>query len=190
MKWLALGGVGMLVGLLLLWRGVRSEPATPTVPEVVAAKGSGSAAVAAPRPTPNLPTPVEDDGPIGYVEEDEPDPDAPFVANSDEFYAHLDEVYGRRLRGYAAPCYQGGHDRKGKVRLLFTWKISGGAVSVANVRVDETTLGDAKLEACMVKAVAAAHWTDPRMPDWATHPGEEERLLIRIENLKRFASEK
>jgi hypothetical protein len=167
---------------------VRSEPATPTVPEVVAAKGS--AAVAAPRPTPNLPPPVEDDGPIGFVEEDEPDPDAPFVANSDEFYAHLDEVYGRRLRGYAAPCYQGGHDRKGKVRLLFTWKISGGAVSVANVRVDETTLGDAKLEACMVKAVAAAHWTDPRMPDWATHPGEEERLLIRIENLKRFASEK
>lgn len=186
MKWLALGVVAVLIGALLLLRGLRSDAAAAK-PDARPARPAAAAAPApSARPAPSLPEHPEVEGPVAAFERPEEDETAPFKVDSDEFYEQLDEVYSRRLNGFTHDCYQGGQHRKAKVRLLFRWEIKGGAVSVKDVRVDESTLGDPALEACMVKAVAGAHWTDARMPDWSTKVGEDERLLIRIENLKRF----
>ena len=185
MKWLALGAVAVLIGALLLWRSRRAEPhAAAPAPAPAAATPPGPAPGA--RPAPSLPDHPTGEGPVAAFERDEPDEDAPIPIDSDEFYETIDEVYSRRLTGVAHDCYEGGLPPKAKLRLLFRWEIKGGAVSIHDVKVHESTLGDAKVEACMVKAVANARWTDPRMPDWSTRVGEEERVLIRIENLKRF----
>ncbi|MBL8622038.1 MAG: hypothetical protein JNK64_12060 [Myxococcales bacterium] len=186
MKWLALGVVAVLIGALLLLRGLRSDAAAakPDAPPARPAAAAPTTPTA--RPAPALPEHPVVEGPVAAFERPEEDETAPFKVDSDEFYEQLDEVYSRRLSGFTHDCYQGGQHRKAKVRLLFRWEIKGGAVSVKDVRVDESTLGDPALEACMVKAVAGAHWTDARMPDWSTKVGEDERLLIRIENLKRF----
>ena len=187
MKWLALAGVAALVGALLLWHSLRGGSAHPPDAAAAPAVAPGAPGRPAPtRPAPQLPEHPVVEGPIGAIERDEPDEDAPIPVDSDEFYEVLDEVYSRRLTGITHDCYQGGLPPKAKLRLLFRWEIKGGEVSVHDVKVDESTLGAPKVEACMVKAVAAAHWRDPRMPDWATRVGEEERVLIRIENLKRF----
>lgn len=186
MKWLALGVVAVLIGALVLLRGLRGDAAAAK-PEPAATRPTPAPA-ARPTTAPAAAAPAEDEPPVPVAAFERPEEDetAPFKVDSDEFYEQLDEVYSRRLNGFTHDCYQGGKQRKAKVRLLFRWEIKAGAVSVKDVRVDESTLGDPALEACMVKAVAGAHWSDPRMPDWATKVGEDERLLIRIENLKRF----
>ncbi len=184
MKWLALGCVAALIGALLLWRSLRAEPQAAAPAAAPAPTAAATRPTA--RPAPDLPAHPVVEGPVAAFERDEPDEDAPIPIDSDEFFEQLDEVYSRRLTGVAHDCYEGGLPPKAKLRLLFRWQIKGGEVTIHDVKVHESTLGDAKVEACMVKAVANAHWRDPRMPDWTTRVGEEERVLIRIENLKRF----
>lgn len=191
MKWIAAVGGVVLVALLLLWREVRNGDAAPPAP--VAASGAVTrGGGGGERPT--LDPPVEDKAtkrgvrPAGTLAPE--DDSGPIKKYSEEFWERIDEVYSRRLLGYAAPCYTtGDKHRKAKLKLGFRFDITEGSVAVRDVRIIESTLDDAKLERCMMQAVARAVFKDPNMPDWQSSPDEEETLLIRIETLKRFGPE-
>ncbi len=191
MKWLAVAAALVVAALVVLWYEVRS----PTAP---AAAAAAPATAPAPPPRPaNLgaaapaagrladDAPLDDDVlPAGVMAPE--DDAAPIVKFSDAFWERIDETYARRLLGYAADCYQGGKDRKQKLKLGFRFQIVGGQVSVRDVRVLESTLGDAALEACMTRAVAGATFVDRNMPDWSSTAEDEETLVVRISPLKRF----
>lgn len=197
MKWVALAATIVAAALLLLWREARSPGATPA-----AAAPSAPQLPAAPvaRPSPNLGgEPVTVAGQLGdaplapgvrpagvLAPEDDPGPIKKF---SETFWERVDETYSRRLLGYAADCYDGGKDRKQKVKVAFRFQIAGGKVTVKDVRQVESTMNDPALEACMVKAIANATWDDKNMPDWSSSPDEEETLVVRISTLKRFGPE-
>ena len=192
MKWLAVAAALIAAALIVLWYEARSSgpPAAATAPAPVAK--------AAPAPRAYLGAPIEETP--GRIMDDRPLPphvrpagvmapedDAePIRKYSDEFWERVDETYSRRLLGFAADCYQGGKERKQKLKLAFRFDIAGGKVSVKDVRMVESTLNDPALEACMTRAVAGATFEDKNMPDWASRPDEEETLLVRIETLKRF----
>jgi hypothetical protein len=190
MKWLAVAAAAVAAALLVLWYQVRS-PASPA-----AAAPAAAPTAAVPR-SPNLGTQVQAPG---HLPDGEPLPEdvwpagtlapgdetGPIKKFSDAFWERIDETYSRRLLGYAADCYSGGKQRKQKLKLAFRFDISGGQVSVRDVRVVESTLGDAALESCMAAAVAKATFEDKDMPDWQSGAEDEETLLIRIDTLKRF----
>lgn len=183
MKWLAVAGAVLLLGLFLLWREVRTPSPSPA-----AAAPAPLPARPAP-PPPSLPSPAPSPSgeyrPAGTLApEDEPGAIAKY---SDEFWERVDEVYARRLLEYAAPCYSGGLHRKAKLKIAYHLDITDGSVAVKNARILESTLNDPKLEQCMLRSVSKAAFKDPRMPDWSSSPSEEETLVIRIELLKRFS---
>lgn len=184
MKWLGLAAVAALVGLLVLWRLAGSSSSEPAPPPTVV-KGAD--------PVGRPPAAVKQATPIATADDDDrpqieaPAEDAPIRKYSDEFWERVDEVYSRRLLGFAADCYRGGKDRKQKLKVSYFLDINAGHVTVRDVKIVDSTMGDAALEQCMVKAVGKAAWDDPRMPDWKSDPSESEHLLIRIETLKRFA---
>jgi hypothetical protein len=191
-KWLAIAGVLAAVAALLLWREVRSPGAKPA-----AADPAPVAAKAPPPRSPNLPEPIirtgriDDDRPLPpnvrpagvMAPEDDAEPIKKF---SEQFWERVDETYSRRLLGFAADCYQGGKERKQKLKLAYRYHIVGGKVTIADVRPVESTLNDPTLEACFAKAIANATWDDKNMPDWSSSPDEEETIVVRIETLKRF----
>jgi hypothetical protein len=191
-KWLVVAGGVLLVALLLLWREVRSgDAAAPRPAAADAMRSGGERPVLDPAPAPAL---VEDDEPTppgvrpaGTLAPE--DDTGPIKKYSEAFWERVDETYSRRLLGFAAPCYGGGKHRKQKLKLGFRFDIFEGTVVVRDVRVIESTLGDSRMEACMLEAVQKAAFKDPNMPDWQSSPDEEETLLIRIETLKRFGPE-
>ncbi|MBZ0232693.1 MAG: hypothetical protein K8M05_10220 [Deltaproteobacteria bacterium] len=195
MKWLALTAAVVAVALLLLWREVRSSGASPAVavaptaaPAVPIARASADVVPA------RIAEPVDDDEPLpphvlpAGVMAPEYDP-GPIKKFSEPFWERVDETYSRRLLGFAADCYKGGKERKQKLKVAFRFNITGGKVSVTDVRPVESTLDDPALEACMLKAIAKATWDDKNMPDWTSSPDEEETIVVRISTLKRFGPE-
>ncbi len=189
MKWLAVAAAVVVAALLGLWYQARS-PGT----SAAAANPPEPAAVVVRHPDRGAPpgaAPADDDAPLPanvrpagtLAPEDDP---GPIKKYSEPFWERVDETYSRRLLEFASDCYHGGKERKQKLKLAFRFDIAAGKVSVRDVRVVESTLGDPALEACMTKAVAAAAFDDPDMPDWSSSADEEETLLIRISTLKRF----
>ncbi len=187
MKWLAVALVLLGAALMALLYEVRSPgPTAASASAAIDARPvtlapTGSRAIAAPvaatEEAPSPPPPEED-------ESGEP----PIAKLSEEFWSRIDEVYSRRLVGQAADCYQGGKDRKQKLKLAFRFEIAGGQITVSGARIVDSTLNDPALEKCMLAAVATARFSDPRMPDWSSPADEEETVLIRISGLKRFGA--
>src|SRR5262245_2963919 len=160
MKWLGVAAAVIAAALLLLWYEVRSSG----TPKAQASTDATPAAAPAPvaNKSPRLDAPMEvqtldDDAPLPegvrpagtMAPEDDPGPIRKF---SEPFWERVDEVYSRKLLGYAADCYEGGKDRKQKLKVSFKFNITGGTVTVHDVKLVESTLNDPKLEACMVKA--------------------------------------
>jgi hypothetical protein len=197
MKWLALATALVAAALFLLWREVRSPGSTAAVADVQVA------APAAPvmRASPNLGEPepehlarilddralAPDVRPAGVMAPE--DYAEPVKKYSEQFWERVDETYARKLLGHAAECYAGGKDRKQKLKVAYRYRIAGGTVTIGDVRMVESTLGDPALEACMLKEIAAATWDDQHMPDWSSSAEEEETLVVRISTLKRFGPE-
>jgi hypothetical protein len=108
---------------------------------------------------------------------------------SDEFNQWVDVQLPRQLYDEAAQCYarvgglRGGRGlaRNQKLKLGYRIRIVDGEVTLAVVRVLDSTLGDGNLERCMTQAVAAARFRDPALPDWT---GEDE-LLLRLRGMKK-----
>jgi hypothetical protein len=110
---------------------------------------------------------------------------------SDEFFYRFDDLQPSMLTRNAAKCYTGGLHRvhrNQKVKLAFTNRIKNGEVTVEDVKVvaDGTTIDDAPLVDCFLKAVADTHWHDDSLPDY-TAPDE---LIIRPERgMKKYTEE-
>ncbi|MBL0213301.1 MAG: hypothetical protein IPQ07_05420 [Myxococcales bacterium] len=191
-KWLAAGGVGLVVLLLLLWRQLDAPPATAAPPQAkVAPPASPSPSYDALEQAKKIA--AEEHDKAGVVEPPPvvPSPDgkpAKIDVKSDEFFYKFQEVVPAVLSRRAVICYEGRPDSQrlkmnAKLTLQFKIKIKDGEVTVNNVHASADTLNDAALSACFTQAVQRASWHDDTLPDWEA----EDELLIRPERgLKKY----
>lgn len=184
-KWLAAGGVAILAILLLLWLQMKDDPETATHAAPAPAPPT-QVAMAAARSEPARPAaaPVADEAPAAAAEP-EPKP-GKLDPRSDEFFNKFDDVVPNRLTRNAAKCYEGRHGqlhRNQKLSLRFKTKIVNGEVSVHDVTIKESTIGDPALETCFIQAVQRSTWKDNELPDWE----QDDELVIRPERgMKKF----
>jgi hypothetical protein len=185
-KWLAAGGVAIVAILLLLWLQMKDDPA-PTAHAVAAPAPPAQIAMAAAKPEPVKPgaAPATDEPPAAAPPEPEPKP-GKLDPRSDEFFNKFDDVVPNRLTRNAAKCYEGRHGqlhRNQKLSLRFKTKIVNGEVSVHDVTIKESTIGDPALETCFIQAVQRSTWKDDELPDWE----QDDELVIRPERgMKKF----
>jgi hypothetical protein len=95
---------------------------------------------------------------------------------SDAFRNRLDERIPTRLYAEAARCYKGGLQRDQRMDLTYRIRVSQGAVSIGDVRVTESTLGDSSLERCIHDKIVAMRWRDDELPDLE----ENDDLYMRV----------
>ena len=60
--------------------------------------------------------------------------------------------------------------------LTYRIRVADGAVSISDIHVTESTLGDPSLERCIRDKVDGAHWRDDALPDLE----EEGDLYMRV----------
>lgn len=180
-KWLA-GALALLVLAVVLWMQIRSpepvvaEPAAPAataaapaaaVPAVVSAAAKGQTAIA-------------HAAPAAEEELDLPESTGKIDPRSDQFFNRFDEVVPRELTRNAARCYEGRHGqlhRNQGMKLKYKIRISNGQVTVRDVTVQDSTIGDPALENCFLQEVARSSWKDDELPDWE----QEDELVLRPE---------
>lgn len=108
---------------------------------------------------------------------------------SDAFFYKFDEAIPPALTMEAAKCYSGGLSRvhrNQKVKLGYKIHIRDGVVSIADVKVVESTINDPKLIECFKAEVAKVTWKDDELPDWT----QDDELVIRPERgMKKFTAE-
>ena len=164
-KWLAAGGLVLLILLVFLWREMRSteartspvKPAKPAVAPVapVASQAPDKALVAA---VPAVTEPVAPaDGKPAKL-----DP------RTDEFFYKFDELIPKVVTRNAAKCYEGRHGsmhRNQKLSLRYKVKVVNGEVQIREVTIKESTLGDSALETCFIQQVQRSTWKDDELPD-------------------------
>jgi hypothetical protein len=179
-KWLAIGGVALLVVLLVLWQQLDSTSATaaPPAPTKASAPIAGiTAGMAAPSAKPGAPVaPADVAAPV------EPTSDKPekMDVESDEFFYKFQEVVPAVLTRKAAECYEGVTKhlhRNQKLVLNFKVKIKDGEVTINDVKQGENTIGNPGLETCFTQAVQRSGWHDDSLPDWEA----DDQLVIRPE---------
>ena len=178
-KWLALGGIALLVILLLLWRQMR-EPAPTAAARKAPASGAPQVAMAVAKPGPAKPTAEVADlaEPSGPSEPATPAQPGKLDPKSDEFFYKFDSVVPKQLTRDAARCYEGRHGqlhRNQKLSLRFKTKIVKGEVTIHDVTIKESTLNDSALETCFIQAVQRATWHDDELPDWE----QDDELVLR-----------
>ena len=186
-KWLVGAGIAILVMLVLLWRqlddsSVAAAP-TPAKPvAVAAAEPTASTPLAAPVAKPVIEEPIA-----------EPAPEAPkkIDVQSDEFFYKFQEVVPAVLSRNAVKCYEGiskkVHRNQNAV-YKFKVKIKDGVVTIKDVAVERSSLGDgnAALETCFLQEIARSTWSDPELPDWEA----DDQLTISPERgLKKYTRE-
>ena len=183
-KWLAAGGVAIVAILLLLWLQMKSEDPVPVNHAVAAPAAPAQVAIAAAaKPAADKPAaaPAADEAPA----EPEPKP-GKLDPRSDEFFNKFDDVVPNRLTRNAAKCYEGRHGqlhRNQKLSLRFKTKIVNGEVTVHDVTIKESTIGDPALETCFIQSVQRSTWKDDELPDWE----QDDELVIRPERgMKKF----
>jgi hypothetical protein len=171
-RWLGAAGLAAILVALVGLRGALGQVEAPVV--VVRAKAPLTAA-SGPAMTARVPA-----GTVGLSEAGVVAAGRKIDPQTDEFFERFDDLVPAMLTRNAAPCYAGGLGRKAmnqKLKLAFKTHIHDGEVSVTDVRVVESTLGDAALEACFVARVAASRWHDDELPEW----GQDDELVIRPE---------
>jgi hypothetical protein len=102
--------------------------------------------------------------------------------NGEEYIERIDEVYPRRLYGFAAQCYEGGIERDYKMKFAYKLRGENGVVRVTEVKLLESNFEDEKIEHCMRDAIANATWRDDEIPDFT----DEDELLIRVRGIKKY----
>jgi len=169
MKWLAGGGIAILVMLLLLWRQLDDSSATaaPTPEKPAVAK--------LPQPTATTPpaAKVEPAKPVTDVAAPAPATEAPkkIEIESDAFFYKFQEVVPAMLSRNAVKCYEGVSKRVNRnqnVVFKFKVKIKDGNVTINDVEVERSSLGDdnSALQTCFLQEIARTTWSDPELPDW------------------------
>ena len=170
MKWLAAGVVALLVLVALLWWQLRAPADAASAAPV--AKPASAAEVRPPASFASASQKLEAEA--ATVQPGKIDP------ASDAFTYAFDEAVPPMLTAHAASCYTGGLHRVARnafLRLVYNLEVKDGEVTVHDLKVAESTLGDAALEACFAREVAATHWHNDQLPDWK----QEDELVIRPE---------
>jgi hypothetical protein len=103
-------------------------------------------------------------------------------ARSEAFRNRMDEQIPSRLYGQAARCYKGGLHRDQRLDLTYRIRVSDGVVSIGDVRVTESTLGDSSLERCIHDKLVGASWRDDELPDLE----EDDDLYMRVAGFSRY----
>lgn len=180
-RWVVLGAV-LLGGLLFLLLQQMRAP-VDAAPGQVAELASRTLP-----PLPEFPA-GRNAAPVDEEEAPEPVPAGPppkLDVNSTEFYQRFYEMLGSRLTKEAAFCYNGGKERDQKVKFSYKVFIRDGRVTMRDVKMVLSTLGDPALERCMQEKVAAfASWKDEAFPDYEL----EDEVLIRVRALKKHKQE-
>jgi hypothetical protein len=177
-RWLAAGTVVVIALLALLWLQIREPSAAPIV---AAHHAEAATPVATPRASAELAAVAQKIA----AAENKPQKLDPA---SDAFFYKFDEQVPPALTAEAAKCYTGGLrsvHRNAKVKLAYTIKIKDGVLSVADVKVIESTVNDKVLEDCFAREVAKVTWKDDELPDWS----QNDELVIRPERgMKKFTA--
>lgn len=175
-KWLAAGGVVLLVLLLLLWREMRPGHAVPP-------KQAKPVAVE-PTPTPSAgsaePSMADEIAKAAAERVGDPEKPTKLDPRSDEFFYRFDEAIPKVLTRNAAKCYEGRHGslhRNQKLSLRYKVKVVNGEVRISDVSIKESTLNDAALETCFIQQVQRSTWHDDELPD----VGIDDELVLRPE---------
>jgi hypothetical protein len=179
-KWLAAASLGVIAVLVLIWMQLQAPPAeattTPRTPVAVAAAAPVASQHA------NELAVVAQQLATAEAKPTKLDP------ASDAFFYKFDEAVPPALTAEAAKCYTGGLNRvhrNQKVKLGYTIRIKDGVLSIADVKVVESTVNDKKLEDCFAREVAKVTWRDDELPDWQ----QEDELVIRPERgMKKFTA--
>jgi hypothetical protein len=181
-KWLtAIGGALVLLLLIVLKYEMGGDavasPSAPVAPAPVAAKAPIEVAMPAPAPAPAPVKPAA------------PEPPKKLDPQSDAFFYKFDEVVPKRLTREAAACYEGhAHlaNRNMRLKVSFKTQIANGEVTLHDVKVVDSSLGDQALENCFVRKISEAHWRDDSLPDWQ----QDDMIVIRPERgLKKYMKE-
>ncbi|HEX2690138.1 MAG TPA: hypothetical protein VHN14_26165 [Kofleriaceae bacterium] len=166
-KWLAAGGILIVVLLLWLWRDM--EPSEPQKPAPVLPHATAVAMVPASDSLPAAPKPIAVaatvTAPVAEVAEAKP---AKLDPRTDEFFYRFDETIPKIVTRNAAKCYEGRHGslhRNQKLSLRYKVKVVSGEVQVRDVSIKESTLNDAALETCFIQQVQRSTWNDDQLPD-------------------------
>ena len=181
-KWItAILGVAVLALLLFLKRELGADAVAAPVAAAPAPAVAPAPFLSMPPPAPAAPAATK---PVAAAPADaQPTQLDP---QSDAFFYKFDEVVPANLTRAAATCYEGhAHlaNRNMRLKLTFKTEIHGGVVSVHDVRVADSSLGDQALETCFVRKVAEATWRDDQLPDWI----QDDQLVIRPERgMKKF----
>lgn len=157
-KWLAAGGLVLLVLVIALWYQMQ-----------------GTTAVAAPTPKPEpvakaepaaVPAPLVHAAAVAAEAKKNEGKVSPA---SDEFFNRFTEQVPWVVTGNAMrKCYTGGlhrRDRDAFLTVEFIDTIKDGEVTISNVRVKKSELNDTALEACLMAEIAKSHWHDDTLPD-------------------------
>jgi hypothetical protein len=177
-KWLAAGGVVVLVLLLLLWREMQpteanTTPVKPHAQPAVALAPLGTTQAPAAAHTAALPEVTEPVAPVDTKP-------AKLDPRTDEFFYKFDELIPKVLTRNAAKCYEGRHGqlhRNQKLSLRYKVQVVDGEVKIHDVTIKESTLGDSALETCFIQAVQRSTWKDDELPD----VGIDDELVLRPE---------
>ena len=168
-KWLFAGGA-LVVALLILLL-LQMQPSTP------------APVTHKPAPPPTQVAMLDKPVPAAPAAEPAPEPEVPpgkLDPRSDEFFYKFDELMPKALTRNAAKCYEGRHGqlhRNQKLSLRFKTKIVNGEVSIHDVKIKESTLGDSALETCFIQEVQRSAWKDDELPDWE----QDDELVLRPE---------
>ncbi|HSN25557.1 MAG TPA: hypothetical protein VLT45_04705 [Kofleriaceae bacterium] len=181
-KLLAIGSVGLLVLLGLIWYQLH-EPAE------AAPAPAPKAQVAAPAISPR----AQDQGLAKVAQQVAEVNSKPGKVDpaSDAFFYAFEDRAPREPQVNAATCYTGGLTRvhrNAKLKLFADIVVKDGEVTYQNVKISpESTITDKTLVDCMVKEVGLTHWHDDTLPDY-TLPADE--ILIRPERgMKKYTEE-
>ena len=186
-KWLVAGAALLIAVIYLLFAIGDSSPTPPSTgdqtPTSVASDSN--------------PLPGRRSAPVGlpqspdYEAVDTPDEDPADKTERDPLYGttldtRLDVEYpARYYANIATRCDPTGFDPDATVHLQYQLRILRGEVLATNVRVIESTVGDAAFEQCLVAAIEQARWRDDDMPDL----DEEHDFYYRVKAQKKHLPE-
>lgn len=172
--------VAVLGAAVMLWIALRApaesvaSPAAPAPARLAPPPGLATSPAAPPAA---IAPPVAAEAPAAHEVVD---------PQSDAFFYRFDEVVPANLTRAAARCYEGARKihRNQKLKLGYKVQIVKGTVTIKDVKVLQSTLDYPGLEACFIRAVSGASWTDDELPDWI----QDDELVLRPERgMKKFS---
>jgi hypothetical protein len=186
-KLLAAIAVLILIALVLLWRELDSSSAaapaasaTPAPTQVASAPAANPEAKPAPAPAAVEPTAPKEPS----TEKMDP--------QSDEFFYQHDEIVVPMMMRQAVKCWENlapakraEFHRNQSLVAKFKQRIRNGVVTVHDLVVERSSIGDPALEACFVQHLRDTTWSNPRLPDWE----QEDTIKLGPRTLKKYTRE-